>query len=155
MADVFTKKKRSEVMSRIRGKNTRPEIFVRSALHQQGFRFRLHVPSLPGKPDLVFPKYSALIFVHGCFWQGHDCHLFKWPSSREEFWRTKTLKNRDNVQKVLKVLKKTGWRILLVWDCCIKGKERLTSEEVIRGMSTWLESPSKFKEIKGGSCGAF
>jgi DNA mismatch endonuclease, patch repair protein len=104
MVDVFTKKKRSEVMSRIRGKNTKPEIFVRSTLHQQGFRFRLHVPSLPGKPDLVFSKYKALIFVHGCFWHGHNCHLFKWPFTREEFWRKKILKNRDNDQKALKAL---------------------------------------------------
>jgi DNA mismatch endonuclease, patch repair protein len=77
MADLFTKEKRSEVMSRIRGKNTNPEYFVRSVLYQQGFRFRLHDHNLPGKPDLVLSKYKALIFVHGCFWHGHNCLLFK------------------------------------------------------------------------------
>jgi DNA mismatch endonuclease, patch repair protein len=155
MADVFTKEKRSEVMSRIRGKNTKPEYFVRSALHQQGFRFRLHVPNLPGKPDLVFPKYNALIFVHGCFWHGHDCHLFKWPSTREEFWRTKILSNRENDQRVLKALKKKGWRVLVVWECAIKGKKRLDSKEVIKKISTWLKSTNILKEIKGRSCGSF
>ncbi len=155
MADVFTKEKRSEVMSRIRGKNTKPEYFVRSALHQKGFRFRLHVHHLPGKPDLVFAKYKALIFVHGCFWHGHNCYLFKWPSTREEFWRKKILKNRDNDQKALEALKRIGWRTLLIWECAIKGKGKLAPNEAVKKMSVWLKSRNKFRETKGRSYGSF
>ena len=93
MADVVDRKTRSRMMSGIRGKNTRPELLIRKGLHARGFRFRLHDKRLPGKPDLVLPKYSAVIFVHGCFWHGHDCHLFKWPQSRREFWRKKITRN--------------------------------------------------------------
>ncbi len=89
MPDVVSRAKRGEMMSGIRGKNTKPELVIRSALHRAGYRFRLHTRSLPGKPDLVLPKYRAAIFVNGCFWHGHDCHLFKWPGTRKDFWRAK------------------------------------------------------------------
>jgi DNA mismatch endonuclease, patch repair protein len=151
--DVFTKKKRSEVMSKIRCKDTKPEFFVRSALHRLGYRFRLHAPKLPGKPDLVFPKYKALIFVHGCFWHGHECHLFKWPKSREKFWRTKILKNRENDKKVYNALKKSEWRIATIWECAIKGKNRTDPENLIHNVSSWLESNRRSREIKGKADG--
>ena len=149
MADVFTKEKRSEVMSRIRGKNTKPEYFVRSGLHRLGFRFRLHVRDLPGKPDLVLRKYKAIIFVHGCFWHGHDCHLFKWPKTRGQFWKTKIHKNQDNDRKALKSLDESRWRVLVVWECAIKGKERIDPKNVITDISQWLKSEETFNEIKG------
>jgi DNA mismatch endonuclease, patch repair protein len=95
MADIVPKAKRSEMMAGIRGKNTRPEMLVRRALHAHGYRFRLHRKDLPGKPDIVLPKYRAVIFVHGCFWHGHDCHLFKWPKTREDFWIQKIKNNQE------------------------------------------------------------
>ena len=151
--DVFTKKKRSEVMSQIRHKDTKPEFFVRSALHRLGYRFRLHARKLPGKPDLVFPKYKALIFVHGCFWHGHECHLFKWPKSRKKFWRTKILKNRENDKRAYNALEKSDWRIAIIWECAIKGKNKLTPESLINDVSSWLKSDRRSREIKGKTDG--
>src|SRR4051812_22955527 len=101
MPDIISKAKRSEMMAGIRGKNTKPEILIRGVLHKAGFRFRLHAKHLPGKPDLVLAKYHAAILVNGCFWHGHDCHLFRWPSTKKEFWRAKILKNRANDEKIL------------------------------------------------------
>jgi len=147
--DVFSKEKRSQVMSRIRGKDTKPEKFIRNALHRIGYRYRLHVSDLPGKPDLVFPKYKAVIFVHGCFWHGHNCHLFKWPKSRVEFWETKIMKNRENDNNSVNNLKTLGWRILLVWECAIKGKTKLEPARIIEDVVQWLESEKNFKEILG------
>src|SRR3954470_16295918 len=89
MADVVSSGVRSRMMAGIRGTNTAPEMILRRALHAEGFRYRLHDRRLPGKPDMVFPRHHAVIFAHGCFWHGHDCHLFKWPSTRPEFWQTK------------------------------------------------------------------
>src|SRR5262245_6595907 len=93
MADVVSPEVRSRMMSGIRGKNTKPEMVLRRGLHAEGFRFRLHGPALPGRPDLVFPKWSAVIFVHGCFWHRHNCRLFKWPSTKSRFWRAKLTGN--------------------------------------------------------------
>ena len=115
MVDVVDRKTRSRMMSGIRGKNTRPELLIRKGLHARGFRFRLHDKRLPGKPDLVLPKYSAVIFVHGCFWHGHDCHLFKWPQSRREFWRKKITRNKVKDAESYVSLKKEGWYILTIW----------------------------------------
>mgnify|MGYP001813680444 FL=1 len=122
MADVVDRKTRSRMMSGIRGKNTRPELLIRKGLHARGFRFRLHDKRLPGKPDLVLPKYSAVIFVHGCFWHGHDCHLFKWPQSRREFWRKKITRNKVKDAESYVSLKKEGWYILTIWECALKGR---------------------------------
>src|SRR5690349_4259655 len=110
------------MMSGIRGKNTRPELILRSGLHRRGFRFRLHPADLPGKPDLVFPKHQAVLFAHGCFWHGHDCHLFKWPRTREEFWRTKIEQNRKVDERAQTRLGQAGWRQAVVWECALKGK---------------------------------
>lgn len=90
MSDKVSSEVRKRMMSNIRSKNTKPELILRKGLHQLGFRFRLHHRQLPGKPDMVFPKYRAVIFDHGCFWHGHQCHLFKWPATREEFWYQKS-----------------------------------------------------------------
>ena len=106
MADIVDKKTRSKMMAGIKGKNTKPEMLIRKALFAKGLRYRLHDKNLPGKPDLVFPKYKAVIFVQGCFWHGHDCHLFKWPTSNKEYWRNKINRNRE-VDK-LKIVPYTG-----------------------------------------------
>ena len=149
MADIVSPEKRSRMMAGIRGKNTRPEIFVRKGLHALGFRYRLHVKDLPGKPDIVFPKYGAAIFVHGCFWHGHDCHLFCRPKSREEFWRAKIETNQKNDEKSLYAISEQGWRTLVIWECAIKGKIRLPSQETILRAAEWLRGTSVCGEIRG------
>jgi len=139
MVDVVDPATRSRMMAGIRSKNTKPEKQIRSALHQLGFRFRLNKVSLPGRPDLVFKKYNAVIFIHGCFWHGHDCPLFKWPSSNIAFWRNKIGQNRARDSEVLKALINTGWRVLVIWECALKGKAQ-TSElpNTIDNICQWL-----------------
>ncbi|WP_250161492.1 very short patch repair endonuclease [Pseudosulfitobacter pseudonitzschiae] len=136
-------------MAGIKGKNTRPELIIRSALHRRGFRFRLHRKDLPGKPDLVFSGRGAVIFVHGCFWHGHDCHLFRWPKSREEFWRGKIGKNMERDRVQYKTLIETGWRIGTVWECALKGKNRLPFENVVDQCAMWLKSDIRTLEVSG------
>ena len=137
------------MMSGIRGKNTRPELFIRKALHKKGFRYKLHDKRLPGKPDLVFPRYRAVILVHGCFWHGHDCSLFKWPSTREEFWQAKIRRNREKDLEVLADLESSGWRVLVVWECAIKGRGKLVETELLDSLERWLDSDVHHGEIRG------
>ncbi len=136
-------------MSGIRAENTIPEMRVRRGLHAKGFRFRLHCRELPGKPDLVFPKYRAVIFVHGCFWHGHECALFKWPKTREDFWKEKIEQNRIRDLAVIDELARQGWRVLLVWECALKGKGRRLIDEVVDSCAEWLLSSSTKHEIRG------
>jgi len=128
------------MMAGIRGKDTKPELVIRHGLHRLGFRYRLHDRRLPGKPDLVFPKYNAVILVHGCFWHGHDCHLFRWPSTREEFWRRKITRNREVDARNRKTLLEAGWRILEVWECALKGCDARPVDSVVSGCARWLRS---------------
>src|SRR5690554_2969417 len=109
---IWSKEKRSQVMSKIRSKNTKPEIILRSALHRLGYRFRVHKKDLPGKPDLVLPKYGTVIFVHGCFWHGHDCRYFRLPKTRTDFWDEKISGNRSRDRKIASFLRKQGGRSL-------------------------------------------
>lgn len=121
MADVHDKATRSYNMSRIRGKDTKPEMIVRRFLHANGFRYRLHVKDLPGKPDIVLPKYKTVIFVHGCFWHGHEgCKYFKLPGTRTEWWREKIGRNKENDKKTKRLLKSQGWKIIHIWECALK-----------------------------------
>ncbi len=137
------------MMSQIRSKNTRPEIAIRQGLHARGFRFRLHHPDLPGKPDIVLPKYRAVILVHGCFWHGHDCSLFKWPRTRKAWWRTKIEGNRTRDAMNQRALVEQGWRVLAIWECALKGRERQPLDRVIAQASDWLESGRACSEIRG------
>jgi DNA mismatch endonuclease (patch repair protein) len=107
-------------MSGIKGKNTSPELFVRKAMHARGFRFRIHVKDLPGKPDLVLPKYNAVIFIHGCFWHGHNCRYFKVPKTRPEFWINKIEKNKLRDSENIRNLLLSGWRVIVIWECAIR-----------------------------------
>ena len=136
-------------MSGIRGKNTMPELLVRKGLHRRGFRFRLHSTKVPGKPDLVLTRYRAAVFVHGCFWHGHDCHLFRIPSTRPEFWETKITRNRQRDRDVRESLLADGWRRLVVWECALKGKHRLDFESLMDRVSCWIEGGSAECEIAG------
>lgn len=124
-------------MSGIRERNTKPEILVRSLLHREGFRFRLHVQDLPGCPDIVLPKYRAAIFVHGCFWHGHDCPLYRLPSTRPEFWRNKIERNRARDCQVRDALLAAGWRVAVVWECALRGP-RLHVGQVGQRLAVWL-----------------
>lgn len=108
-------------MSRIKGKDTKPELLVRKFLHAQGFRYKLHDKSLPGKPDLVLPKYKTVIFIHGCFWHGHArCKYFTIPKTRTQWWINKININKANDAKAVKALRKEGWKVLVVWGCQLK-----------------------------------
>ena len=116
--DIWSKEKRSEVMSKIRSKDTKPEILVRKMLFARGYRYRLHVKNLPGKPDIVMPKYKAAIFVHGCFWHLHSgCREGTIPKTRTEYWEKKLLGNRERDKKHRRALRKAGWRVLRLWEC--------------------------------------
>ncbi|MBE5700160.1 DNA mismatch endonuclease Vsr [Akkermansia sp.] len=117
MSDIFSQTKRSDIMSKISNKDTKPEILVRKFLFSQGFRYRINVRTLPGKPDIVLPKYKIAIFVHGCFWHGHDCKKGKLPSSNIDFWKNKILKNklRDNENQAQLAL--LSWKVIVIWQC--------------------------------------
>jgi DNA mismatch endonuclease (patch repair protein) len=149
MVDIVSSETRSRMMSGIRGKNTKPEILIRKVLFAQGFRYRIHDKNLPGKPDLVLPKYKAVIFIQGCFWHLHDCHLFKWPKSREDFWREKIESNKARDVKVIRDITASGWRILIIWECALKGKTRRSLEELSDMVVDWIRSDTPYLEVAG------
>ncbi len=123
--DTLTKEKRSWNMSKIRSKNTKPEIAVRSKLHKAGYRFRLHVKGLPGKPDIVLPKYNTIIFINGCFWHRHKgCKYAYKPKTRVDFWNEKLNRNIKRQGEVLKELRDLEWKVLVIWECEV-GNEKL------------------------------
>jgi len=124
MVDVHTSQQRSFNMSRIRGKDTKPELIVRSLVHQLGFRFRLHRKDLPGKPDLVLPRLRKVIFVHGCFWHRHRCRYGRvQPKTNAEFWHAKLMGNVERDRRNRKALRKAGWQVLEVWECWTRDPE--------------------------------
>ena len=124
MADVHDKKTRSYNMSQIKGKNTKPELLVRKFLHAQGFRYTLHNKNLPGKPDIVLPRYKTVIFIHGCFWHGHkNCKYFTVPKTRTNWWLDKISANKANDEKAVKALRKEGWKVFTVWECRLKASK--------------------------------
>jgi len=131
MTDVLTPAQRRLNMSRIRGKDTKPEMLIRRALHARGLRYRLHPKNIAGKPDMVFARHRAVILVQGCFWHGHDCPLFKWPATRTEFWRKKIEGNRERDRRQIDSLSACGWRVLLIWECALRGKHKRSLTEVL------------------------
>lgn len=137
--DVLTPEQRSRCMSNIKSKNTKPELKIAQALLERGFQFRTHDNTLPGKPDFVVPEFGAVIFVHGCFWHCHKCHLFKWPTSRPEFWRSKLARNVVNDQRNERLLKEQGWWMLKIWECTLKGKKRVDFEKLIVRVENWVK----------------
>ncbi|CCG97164.1 DNA mismatch endonuclease Vsr [Marinobacter nauticus ATCC 49840] len=147
MSDIVDPKTRSRMMANIKGKNTKPEMAIRSALHRMGYRFRLHRKDLPGKPDIVLPKHRAVLFVNGCFWHGHFCSLFKWPKTREEFWREKILSNKKRDQQNIRLLTDKGWRVCIVWECSIRKRTTEDVHEVIESLTKWIEGSKSIKEI--------
>lgn len=137
MADVVDPATRSRMMSGIRGKNTRPELLLRKALHRAGFRFRLHDTKLPGKPDLVLPKFRAVIFVHGCFWHRHEgCYWCSVPTSNADFWSEKFRKNVERDRRQVELLRQAGWRVGTVWECALRGANATAIDKTIN----WIHS---------------
>lgn len=123
MADIFSKKKRSEIMSKITGKNTKPEIIIRKLIFYEGYRYRLHRKDLPGKPDIVFPSKKKVIFINGCFWHGHKCKRGTLPETNKEFWEDKINGNKKRDKENKRKLTKLGWEYLVIWQCEIKKKK--------------------------------
>lgn len=146
MTDVVDSKTRSRMMSNIRDRDTKPEIKIRQELHAKGFRYRLHDKKLPGKPDLILPKYKAVIQINGCFWHGHSCPLFKWPSTRIEFWQNKIGGNIKRDQLNTKKLLEQGWRVLIWWECNTRNRE--VFEVAVEKAVIWLQGSENFLEIE-------
>ena len=150
LADVVSPAVRSKMMRNIKGKNTTPELIIRRGLHARGFRFRLHVSDVPGKPDLVLPRHRVVIFIHGCFWHSHGCPLFKMPTTRPEFWRKKLSRNKARDLKVRSAVKDAGWRQLIIWECATKGKGRIETDTLLSGVAHWINGLETEGEITGG-----
>jgi len=139
LPDVVDRVTRSRMMAGIRSRNTGPERLVRGLLHKRGFRFRLHSSSVPGHPDLILAKYRAAIHVHGCFWHGHDCALFRTPGSRTEFWKSKIRVNRTRDRRVIKETLAIGWRHLTIWECAFKGPQQIGLARTVDRAVKWIE----------------
>lgn len=127
VVDNLSSPERSALMSRVRGKNTKPELVVRKLLHSMGYRFRLHGRDLPGTPDIVLPKRRTIIFVHGCYWHGHNCSAGRLPKTRVDFWSRKITANRARDVRAVRALRRQGWSTLIIWQCQIRDLKRLTA----------------------------
>ena len=137
MTDTMSMERRSALMSRVRNRDTRIELVVRKALHAMGFRYRLGGAGLPGRPDIVLPRYRAVVQIHGCFWHGHDCHLFRLPKTRSEFWASKIDANRKRDARTEALLADAGWRVAVIWECALRGND-VDQSTVARRVAAWL-----------------
>ncbi|WP_448244830.1 very short patch repair endonuclease [Pseudoxanthomonas mexicana] len=143
MADIISPERRSALMSRIRGKDTKIELEVRRGLHALGFRYRLGGAGLPGRPDVVLPRHRTVVFVHGCFWHGHSCHLFRLPKTRPEFWEAKIDANRKRDAKQAALLESTEWHVEIVWECELRGLSTEGRTEVIMALGDRISAWGK------------
>jgi DNA mismatch endonuclease (patch repair protein) len=149
--DIFTKEKRSEVMSFVKSKDTKPEVALRKALFNKGFRYSLHAKSIQGKPDIYLKKYNAVIFFHGCFWHGHKCKAGALPKTRTDFWKNKIESNKHRDIRVIQSLQEKGYRILTVWGCSLRGKGKSRFDIVLNEIVKWIVSGNHINEISN-SC---
>lgn len=149
MPDVVDAATRSRMMAGIKGKDTKPEMLLRRGLHARGLRYRLHDRRLPGRPDMVFPARRAVLFAHGCFWHGHDCLLFRLPSTRTEFWSAKIDRNREVDARSTAALAGAGWRVGVVWECALRGRGRLPLDTVLDICLGWIAGEEPSLEIRG------
>lgn len=140
---------RSKNMAAIKGRDTKPEMTIRRGLHARGYRFRLHDRKIPGTPDIVFRKHAALIDIRSCFFHGHDCDLFQMPRTRQDFWSNKIASNRLRDQRNLEAQLELGWRVAIVWECSLRGRNKIGEDAVLDKLSAWLSSDEKSLEIKG------
>jgi DNA mismatch endonuclease (patch repair protein) len=148
-SDVHSPEQRSYNMSRIRGRDTKPEMLIRRGLHARGYRFRLHRGDLPGRPDLVFPSKRAVIFVHGCFWHGHNCPMFRLPASRTDFWQSKIQATKVRDAQATEALKAANWRQLIIWECALRGPARLPPGESLGMCERFLAADEMLAELNG------
>jgi len=139
MVDVLTPEQRQLNMSRIKGKDTKPEMLIRRGLHARGLRYRLHDRLLPGRPDLVFPKYNTAVFIHGCFWHAHGCAMSKLPATRQDFWKTKLSANAARDRTVVEALQASGWRVLIIWECALRGPQRWTEDALFDRVANFIQ----------------
>ncbi|WP_183734712.1 very short patch repair endonuclease [Rhizobium sp. BK275] len=141
--------KRSVLMSRVRQKDTGPELVLRKYLHAAGLRYVLHNRSLPGTPDLIFPRFKAVIFVHGCFWHAHGCRRATIPASRQDFWTSKFLRNKFRDVEDINSLQNLGWRVCIVWECALKGKSKVNPDLLVSDIVGWLKQDVRFLQVEG------
>lgn len=140
-------------MARIRSADTKPELVLRKALHAIGYRFRLHVSSLPGCPDIVMRKHRCAIFIHGCFWHGHEgCRNFRIPKTRPEFWSAKIESNRDRDRRAIEALLDAGWRVLVVWECATRS---IHVDNLVSVIAAWLQGPETSAELSSGGLSTY
>jgi DNA mismatch endonuclease, patch repair protein len=147
--DTVDRQTRSKIMASVGQKDTGAELLLRRALHKTGLRYRLHDRSLPGSPDLVLPRFHAVVFVHGCYWHSHGCYRSTVPKSRNEFWIEKFDANRSRDERNVCLLLENGWRVLIVWECALKGKTARPSYAVVKAVKAWLASSDRKEEIAG------
>ena len=147
--DVVDAATRSRMMAAVKNRDTKPEMIVRCGLHRRGFRFRLQDRRLPGRPDLALARHRAAIFVHGCFWHGHDCPLFRWPKSRPEFWRAKIGRNIERDGEVQDAIGNAGWRVLTIWECTFRGKSADVQDMALDRIAAWIAGDADMGEIRG------
>ena len=150
MADRVDKATRSRMMAGIKPKNTTLEFAVRREIHKRGFRYKLHDNSLPGRPDLVLPKWNAVVFTHGCFWHMHNCRYFHWPQTEPERWRQKLLGNSERDKRNIVCLEHAGWRVAIVWECALKGAAKASFPLAMHTLGNWLHSDDENIVIRGG-----
>ncbi len=149
MADILDRGARSRLMARIRSRDTRIEVAVRKALFARGYRYRINVGRLPGRPDIVLAGRRVAIFVHGCFWHGHDCALFRIPLTNRPFWEAKIARNRERDIEAGARLRKAGWRVATVWECAVRGKGMDGLAGVTAKLSVWMEGRTAAIGIRG------
>jgi len=150
MTDVMSAEKRSALMSRIKGKNSSPELLVRRLLWRAGFRFRLHARELPGRPDIVLPRWQVAVFVHGCFWHLHkDCRYSQLPATRHDFWKNKLEANRERDLRKTSALLASGWRVAVVWECAVRA-DATTSVQLLE---EWIRAGGTTLEVRAGQAG--
>ena len=149
MADNVDRPIRSQMMAAVRSQDMGPEVAIRKALHARGLRYRTNVRNLPGRPDIVFPKYRVAIFVHGCFWHRHDCSLFRLPAARCEFWAKKLERNRERDAEVSQALSEIGRRCLTVWECAIRGSEKRDFSALVDEIACWITPGGTAYELRG------
>jgi len=150
MTDVLTVDQRSLLMSRVRQRDTKPEMVVRRGLHARGLRYRLQDRKLPGRPDLVFSRHRTAVLVHGCFWHAHGCTLSKLPGTRQDFWREKLEANVARDHKAIVGLRAAGWRVLIVWECALRGPSKLDEAKILDEAAEFIKAGKvELLEIRG------
>lgn len=149
--DVLTLEQRRLNMSRIRSRDTTPEMLIRKGLHAAGFRFRLHQRQLPGRPDLVLTRYRTAVFINGCFWHSHGCHISRIPDTRQGYWKPKLTRNAQRDRDALEALHASGWRVVRVWECALRGRTRLPEGSALKQISDFIRNDNSMLLDVAGS----